>query len=126
MDSAADGHRRFDRFDDALDEYGVPVENRATMRQVAGTLGAVRFDIPPSYAYVAAYASSGPAVAYFHKGKVDLHTGPGTYRVVRFPVSYTSAGGARRSTPLTRGHALCPLHGIVLPTSGVCDWCDEG
>src|SRR5690606_15062442 len=65
--------RRFDSFEEALEAYQAPLENRPLMREIAAGLEFTEIWIPSSSPYIA--VSPGPGeriVAYFNRGFVDI------------------------------------------------------
>lgn len=129
--AVVDGTRRrtFRSFDEALEAFQAPLENRPLMREIAAGLSFTEIWIPASGSYIAVAPARGiTAVAYFNRGFVDVRTEDGGYRSVELPVNRLrdgngSAAAARRMEDPGRG--VCPTCFMQLPASGRCDACDD-
>lgn len=127
--AALDGgrRRRFDSFDDALEAYQAPLENRPLMREIAAGLAYSEIWIPSSSPYIAVSPGPGERIlAYFNRGRVDIREDDGGYRHVVLPVNWLRGGGGsgywRRSE---RDPEKCTSCHMQLPATGVCDDCDS-
>ncbi|MHA7618125.1 hypothetical protein ACX12M_06380 [Cellulosimicrobium cellulans] len=126
---ASAGRATFASFDEALQDFGMPVENQARLREIAGGLDFTTVWIPPARSYVAVGTPGKPAAAYFGVGYVSIRRGPNDYEVVELP---NFRGGPRRGGQADGARRLdervfgtCPTCHTQLPANGRCDTCDD-
>jgi hypothetical protein len=110
------GRTYFNDFEDALESYQVPLDNRPRYRQVAAQHDHDTIWIPRSRAYVAIARGNTRAAAYFGKGYIW------TYESGREAMpNYAGASGGAGSGSGERPLLLCPVCHQALPGTGVCD-----
>jgi len=121
----------FGSLDEAMKVLPLAVENRARVRAIIADEAAERgiphpfLWIPPSRPYIG--MSSGPAgvaVAYIHRGFVDIHRGAGKYHREMLPTHGVSSGGTRSGHSGAPEQAVCSTCFTELPATGRCDTCD--
>ena len=123
-----EGRLVFDSFEAALNEFRLPVENITAARAFVADRDFTSFYLPPSRTYIALIArgDSRPS-AWVNKGFVWFRNDDGTQEGIAFPYNKLRDGG-RNSRQRRREEAerrICPTPGcgMVLPPSGVCDYC---
>ena len=116
------GRRYFATLHAAMEALPVPVEVRGQVLR----LGIGEFDrvwIPAGREYVA-LAEDGQNVAwYVNRTFADRYVGPKQYARTEFSNFVGRAGGAKGAAVAAQHAAVCPVHHIQLPASGVCDEC---
>ncbi|WP_125775194.1 hypothetical protein [Antribacter gilvus] len=115
--------RYFTSFEDALEAFQAPLENRPRMRDIAGRPDRSVIWIPPSSSYIAVAPAQGAAsTAEFYKSYV-AHRVDGVLTREELPVAYeVSDGGTRK--PAERERGVCTSCYLELLPSGRCGECD--
>lgn len=108
------GRTPFDSLDAAMEEYGVPVDARAKVRELVAPVGADRIWIPYSRSYIAMGKGTTRAL-YIGKTYVWIDGERTTWP------EYSPGGGG--SSSRERDDVICPTCGLALPLTGVCDDC---
>lgn len=117
----------FDSLEAALDDYRHPVENRTRVREFAMEREFDRFYITPSRTYIAMIerGAERPS-AWVHVGFISYRKDDGTLDEVTLPYNRVRSGGASRQrgrADAERATCSNPGCGMLLPGSGVCDYC---
>ncbi len=122
------GRLTFDAFEAAMDAFQLSVENISAARAFVASRDFVSFFLPPSRQYIAMTPRGGNRpTAWVNRGYVWFTKDDGTQERIAFPYNKLRDGG-RNSRERRREDAersLCPTPGcgILLPSSGVCDYC---
>lgn len=123
-----EGRLTFDAFEAAMDAFRLAVENITAARAFVASRDFVSFYLPPSRQYIAMIPRGGTRpTAWINKGYVWFKNEDGTQDGIAFPYNKLRDGG-RNSRQRQREEAesrICPTPGcgMVLPPSGVCDYC---
>jgi len=117
----------FDSLEAALDDFRHPVENRTHVREFALGRDFEKFYITPSRTYIAMIPRGGerPA-AWVHVGFISYRKDDGSMGEIRLPYNRVrDAGASRQRAREDAERATCPNPGcgMLLPASGVCDYC---
>lgn len=125
---AKEGRLTFDSFEAALNAFHLAVENITAARDFVSSRDFVSFYLPPSRQYIAMIPSGGTRPsAWVNKGYVWFKNDDGTQEGRAFPYNRLRDGGRnsrqRRREEAERRVCLTPGCGMVLPSSGVCDYC---
>jgi hypothetical protein len=123
-----EGRLTFDSFEAALNAFHLAVENINPARDFVSNRDFVSFYLPPSRQYIAMLPRGGSRpTAWVNKGYVWFRNEDGTQEGIAFPYNKLRDGG-RNSRQRRREEAdrrVCPTPGcgMVLPASGLCDYC---
>jgi hypothetical protein len=117
----------FDSFEAALDDFRHPVENRERVREFVTGRDFENFYITPSRTYIAMIerGAERPS-AWVHVGFISYRKDDGTLNEVTLPYNRVRGGGASRTRVREEAErASCSNRGcgMLLPTSGICDYC---
>ncbi|MEV7632924.1 hypothetical protein AB0N64_11000 [Microbacterium sp. NPDC089318] len=121
------GRLSFDTFEAALNEFKLPVENMARVHEFVVQHDFVEFYIPGSRTYIAMIArgDTRPS-AWIHVGYIWYREADGTQGGIALPYNrLRDSGGGRRRRRDDSERMTCPTPGcgMLLPVSGVCDYC---
>jgi hypothetical protein len=127
MHQFPDHYLVFENLDEALREYGMPVENVVAVRDVMAPLKVAAFYIisdSPTYIGVVGHGT-GPNLGYINKGSIDLRGADRAWTRHWLPVAPGGgrSGGGRTGKPDSVPE-ICPECSYALPVSGVCGNCD--
>lgn len=117
------GRQTFDSFEAALLKFSIPLENHAMIRDFLRKRDDEQFYIPASGTYIAAVPAQGRTKAFIHSGFIWHRLPDGTGETIELPVNRIRNGGDSRSTRRDRAAQTCPDCTMVLPASGVCQYC---
>ena len=110
------GRIPFDSFDEALESYQAPLENRPRYREVASERDYDTIWIPRSRSYIGISKGNTRAAAYFGKGYVWTYEA-GLEQMPNYAGSSSGSG----SGPGERPAPVCPVCRETLPGTGICD-----
>lgn len=119
------GRTYFESLEAALDDYRLPVENRARVREFAMERDFEKFYITPSRTYIALIARGAERPsALIHVGYIT-HRSESGWEEILLPYNRVRDGGnARQRGREERIFQPCPNGcGFVLPASGICGHC---
>jgi hypothetical protein len=122
------GRLTFSAFEPAMDAFRLPVENVTAAREFVAAHDFEMFYLPPSRTYIAMIPSGGERpTAWINKGYVWYRNPDGTQEGIAFPYNKLRDGGrnSRRRRREEADKLICatPGCGMVLPATGVCDYC---
>lgn len=124
-----DGHRgqTFGSFEDAMEAFQAPLQNRKKMREIAARLDLTEIWIPSSAPYIAVAKQRGDHVsAYFNRGRVQVRNKKsGELDEIVLPTGRATSGSrsaAARREEMARGN--CPRCWMELSPVGTCVSCD--
>lgn len=125
---AKEGRLTFDSFEAAVKEFRLAVANIPAAREFVSGRNFETFYLPPSRTYVAMIPRGGSRpTAWINKGFVTFLNEEGGSETIAFPENMIRIGGRssrlRRNEEAERRTCPTPGCGMVLPASGVCDYC---
>ncbi|WP_181905820.1 hypothetical protein [Microbacterium bovistercoris] len=116
----------FESLEAALNEFRVPVENLTMVREFVSGRDVGEFYIPPRKSYIALVPPGETSPnAWIHVGYIHIRNADRTIDRISLPYNGGRRGGAGRRRQREEATTLCPTPGcgMVLPPSGVCDYC---
>ncbi|MFE6735991.1 hypothetical protein [Microbacterium sp. NPDC057650] len=116
----------FDSLEAALKEFRLPVENLPAVREFVTGRDIGEYYLPPAKSYIALvpHGATSPD-AWIHIGYIHIRNADRTINRITLPYNGGRRGGDGRRRQHEEAVNLCPTPGcgMVLPPSGVCDYC---
>lgn len=114
------GRRNYATFDAALQEFKIPFENLATIREHLAQFEFSGAYIPRSGSYIAMVPADGGLVHYVNPGSIYFRRADGSGELIALPTNQLGRSGFSRNARVHKPAAVCQECWLELPATGVC------